>query len=281
MKRWFNQGPGPGLRAFILLLVSITLMVVDHRVLAFHQTRTKITSLIAYPFQWTVDAPIRLAHWIDSSVTSQQQLVDENEKLRANQLLLESQLQRLMNLQKENAQLRLLLQSTSQVSGRVQVARLLSVNMDPNVLEVTVNRGARDHVYAGQPVLDGYGVIGQVINVSSLTSNILLITDQRSAVPVKDARNGLRAVAQGMGLSGQLMLVNIPDTVDVQVGDVFLTSGLGLHYPVGYPVGQVVSIQKTSDMQQAQQIILAPLAHLDQAELVLLSWPTENGKGES
>jgi len=132
MKRWFNQGPGPGLRAFILLLIAIGLMMADHQSANFHQARIKITSLISYPFQWTVDAPIRLAHWIGSSLTSQQRLVDENAQLRANELLLQSRLQRLISLQKENAQLRLLLQSTSQVSGRVQVARLLSVDMDSN-----------------------------------------------------------------------------------------------------------------------------------------------------
>jgi len=144
-----------------------------------------------------------------------------------------------------------------------------------------VDRGTRDHVYVGQPVLDGYGIFGQVINVGLMTSKILLLTDRRSAVPVKNERNGFRAVAKGMGLSGQLILVNMPDTADVQVGDIFVSSGLGLRYPVGYPVGKVVNIVHSQNMDQTREVILAPMAHLDQAEQVLLSWPNVTMKEAS
>ena len=237
---------------------------------------TRVASSVAYPFEWTVDAPVRLARWLNVSVTSQQQLIDENAKLKANALLLQSRLQRLVALQKENEQLRLLLQSSLQVSGRVEVARLLAVDLNPNLLQVIVDKGSKDNVYLGQPVLDAYGVMGQVVNTGQLTSKILLITDPRSAVPVKSVRNGVRAIAQGRGLSGQLELIHLPMSGDIEVGDKFVTSGLGLRYPMGYPVGQVVSVTK-GPMQTYQQVVLTPLAHLDQTQQVLLSWPSKGG----
>lgn len=263
------------MRAFVFLLLSLGLMIVDHRLPSFHAAYASVSSSIAYPFEWTVDAPVRLVRWLNATVTNQQQLMDENAKLKASELLLQSKLQRLMVLQKENEELRLLLQSSLQVSGRVEVARLLAVDLNPNLLQVIVDKGTNNQVYIGQPVLDAYGVMGQVVSSGALTSKVLLITDPRSAVPVKNARNGVRAIAEGCGLSGQLELIDLPMSGDIQVGDKFVTSGLGLRYPMGYPVGQVISVTR-GPMQTYQQVILAPMAHLDQSEQVLLSWPTKN-----
>ena len=183
-------------------------------------------------------------------------------------------MQKLLALERENAQLRQLLQSTSQISGRVAVARLLAVALDPNLQQVVLNKGSNDQVYENQPVLDASGVMGQVIGVGALTSKVLLITDKQSAVPVEDYRNGIRAVAVGMGVSGQLALINIPDQSDIQAGDLFVTSGLGLCYPIGYPVGTVSRIEHANNAP-TEKIILTPTAHLNQTEQVLLAWPNK------
>ncbi len=270
----FRQNSGPGLSALIFLLLSIALICFDQRSAVFHSFRTRVSSTVAYPFQWLVDAPIRFTEWLNASVTLKRHLVHENEALKVQKILLQSRLQKLLMLEKENTQLRQLLQSTAQVSGRVAVARLLAVALDPNLQQVVVNKGSKEDVYRGQPVLDAFGVMGQVIDVGSLTSKILLITDKQSAVPVEDYRDGVRAVAVGLGVSGQLALMNVPDQNDIQVGDLLVTSGLGLCYPIGYPVG-VVSTIKQHKNELTKEIILSPTAHLDQTEQVLLAWPNK------
>jgi len=170
--------------------------------------------------------------------------------------------------------LRKLLQSTSEISGRVVVAQLLAVSLDPRLQQVILDRGSHIKVYNGQPVLDAFGVMGQVVDVGPLTSKVLLLTDTRSAVPVQDYRNGLRAIAVGQGITGKLNLINVTNATNIKQGDLFVTSGLGLHYPVGYPVGVVSAIQKTPS-QQFTQISLVPSAHLDQTQQVLLVWPSK------
>ena len=62
-----------------------------------------------------------------------------------------------------------------------------------------LNKGRNDGVYVGQPVLDAYGLMGQVIAVDSITSRVLLITDTQSAIPVLNVRNGMRSIAIGVG----------------------------------------------------------------------------------
>lgn len=273
-KRLFRRGSGPGLRALIFMALSIALIVVDQRVATFHAFRLRISSTAAYPFELLVDSPVHFVRWLNTSMTSQTNLVHENEELRVREILLQSKLQKLLSLEEENAHLKQLLQSTSEISGRVAVARLLAVSLDPNLQQVILDKGSHDQVYAGQPVLDAFGVMGQVTGVGPLTSKVMLITDKMSAVPVEDYRNGVRAIAVGTGESGELALLNVPLENGIQVGDLFVTSGLGLCYPVGYPVGMVVKIEHQGD-SPTEKILLSPMAHLDRTQQVVLAWLNE------
>ncbi len=273
IKHIFKTGPAAGLRAILLGALALMLIMLDHRSAYFHRIRSEL-SVVAAPFQMLVDAPIKWVHWLGTSVTAQRHLLEDNARLRAHELLLESKLQKLLALERENAQLRELLKSTTEVAGRVIVAQLLAVDLDPSLQQIVLDKGSRKHVYVGQPVLDAYGVMGQVINVGPLTSKILLATDTRSAVPVQDYRNSIRSVAVGLGASGKLALINVPNTSDIKVGDLFVTSGLGLRFPVGYPVGSVSKVEHVPGRRFAV-ITLIPAAHLDQTRQVLLVWPSK------
>ncbi len=248
-------------------------MIFDHQSKRFHQFRETL-SVVSMPIQYLVSTPIKTAHWLGTSITNQRNLIEDNARLRAHELLLESKLQKLLALERENAQLRELLKSTTEVAGKVRVAQLLAVDLDPSLQQVVLDKGKHDHVYVGQPVIDAYGVLGQVIDVGLFTSKILLITDTKSAVPVQDYRNGVRAIAIGLGSSGKLALINVPYTNDIKVGDLFVASGLGLRFPVGYPVGVVSSINLVPGRRFAT-IKLLPSAHLDQTQQVLLAWPSK------
>ena len=261
-----------GLRAIFCMGLAIVLIFLNQNAAFFHKFRADL-SLIVLPIQYLVNAPIKTIHWVATNITTQQQLVADNVRLRAHEWLLESKLQKLLALERENAQLWKLLKSTSRMDGlRVLVAQLLAVDLDPNLQQVVVDKGAKLHIYLGQPVLDAYGIVGQVIDVSPLTSKVMLISDPKSAVPVQDYRNGIRAIAVGIGSSRKLMLINVPDTSDIQKGDLFISSGLGLCYPVGYPVGVVSELTHNSAKRFAT-IILQPSAHLDQSQQVLMVCP--------
>ncbi len=229
-------------------------------------------SVIAVPFQLLVDQPIKTLHWLTTNLKLQRQLLNDNARLQAQQLFMESKLQKLLALERENAQLRQLLQSTPQATGKTIVAQLLAVALNPVTQQVVIDRGVPDHLYLGQPVLDAYGVLGQVISIGPLTSRVLLVTDIKSSVPVQNYRTGSRAIAIGSGSSGQLHLINVPDNSDIQEGDLYVASGMGLRFPVGYPVG-VVAKSTLEAGDRFATIALIPSARLDKSEQVLLAWP--------
>jgi rod shape-determining protein MreC len=249
-------------------------MIVDKRMESFASVRAALSLPLA-PFQYMISWPIQFIDNLKSILSTHDDLIKENLKLKADQLLMHSQLQRLIAIESENNYLKALLQSSRQVKGKILIGELLAVDSEPFVNQVILNKGSRDDVYVGQPVLDASGVMGQVIQVGPLTSRVLLINDPHSGIAVQNARNGIRAVAVGDSYSGKMRLMYVPKTADIQVNDVFITSGLGDHYPEGYPVGTVLSVVKDPANQFAA-ILLQPSAHLDSSRQILLVWYQRN-----
>lgn len=269
----FARESQPGLRTLFWVGLAILLMVLDQRGASVRQLRAALSMPLSF-LQYGVNWPVQLIDSLRNTVSTHDALVKENVDLKTQQLLLKAQVQRLLSIESENNQLKALLRSSTHVSGKVLIAQLLAVDSDPFVNQVILDKGARDGVFIGQPVLDANGVMGKIIQVGPVTSRLLLITDNHSGIPIQDTRNGIRAIAVGDNYSGKLRLVNVPETIDVKVGDTLVTSGLGEHYPAGYPVGQVVSVVKDPAMQFAT-ISVQPSSQVDRSSQVLLIWPNK------
>jgi rod shape-determining protein MreC len=102
----------------------------------------------------------------------------------------------------------------------------------------------------------------------------MLITDTSHAIPVQVNRNGLRSIALGSGTINRLELPYIPNSADIQPGDLLITSGLGGRFPPGYPVATVSAVQHDPGNAFAS-VVATPLAHLNRSREVLLIWPGE------
>lgn len=269
----FTNQSHTGLRMLFLATLAVVFMVLDKQVDTFSKIRSALSIPIA-PLQYLVSSPVQLIGKLGAALTTHDKLVKENLNLKSEQLLLKAQVQQLLAIESENTQLKALLRSSTRVRGKVLVAELLSIDTDPFINQVTLDKGSRDGVFVGQPVLDANGVMGQVIQVGLLTSRVLLVSDPHSGIPVQVARNGVRAVAMGDSYSGKLRLINVPQTADIQAGDILMTSGLGENYPEGYPVGSVVAVIKDPGLQFAT-ILVEASAHLDRSRQVLLVWPNK------
>lgn len=231
------------------------------------------------PFQWMSDIPTQLVNGVGFLFTSRSELEDELESLRSKVLVLERKSQKLASTTAELNRLRELLKASRVLDDGVVVTELVSVSPDPSSHYIVINKGLQDGVYAGQAVLDEYGLMGQVISVSDFQSRVLLISDDRHAVPVQVNRNGVRAIAYGLGSLSELELVNVPDTADIQVGDLLVSSGLGGRFPSGYPVATVTDVQHNPSAAFAT-VKVAPQANLNRSRLLLLVFP-QKGDGSA
>ncbi|MCJ7558324.1 MAG: rod shape-determining protein MreC [Gammaproteobacteria bacterium] len=264
------RGPSPGLRFLLLCVVSALLMVLDHQQ---NHTRTlrAALSVATYPLQVLVNLPYAASVWISESLGSRDTLLEENARLRSQILGQQFQVQKLEALQAENNRLREMMRSAAEVAERILVAEIRSVDMDPYRHRLVINKGSRDGVYDGQAILDAYGLVGQVTSAEPLSSRAILITDPSHATPVEINRNGIRTVALGSGDPTALLLPFLPNSTDIQVGDLLVTSGLGGHFPPGYPVGVVDEVLRDPG-QNFATVHARPSAQLDRGRQVLLVW---------
>ncbi|UIN57341.1 rod shape-determining protein MreC [Pseudomonas kribbensis] len=256
------------MRLLVLAVLSVALMVVDARFSLLKPVRSQ-ASLVLMDAYWITDLPGRLWEGIASQFGSRTELVAENEKLKSENLLLQGRMQKLAALTEQNVRLRELLNSSALVNEKVEVAELIGMDPNPFTHRIIINKGERDGVVLGQPVLDARGLMGQVVELMPYTSRVLLLTDSTHSIPVQVNRNGLRAIASGTGNPERLELRHVADTADIKEGDLLVSSGLGQRFPAGYPVATVKEV--IHDSGQPFAIVRAvPTAALNRSRYLLL-----------
>lgn len=230
--------------------------------------REKLAQLVT-PFYQITNVPTRVNDWRKDTFVSQSDLKAENEALKTELLIHQRKLQQLASLAAENVRLRQLLNASQMLQDTVLIAELIGVSPNPLSHKVIINRGTKDGAFKGQPVLDAFGLMGQVTEVSENSSTVLLISDSTHAIPVQVNRNGVRAIAEGTGDLNSLSLRHVSANTDIRAGDLLVSSGLGDRFPVGYPVAEVLQVVR--DPGKAFLTVIAkPMARLDRSRHLLL-----------
>lgn len=253
------------------IVLSLLLMVFDYHFHYLNRVRSLFIS-ISSPMQYVVDYPIRMTNLVSDFFGARNTLINENINLRYQQTILEARLQKLTDISDENKELKKLLSVSSTFNSKAEATEILAVDTSSSRQVWIINKGSSNGVYEGQPLLDAKGVVGQVIDVGFITSTVLLISDLKSAVPIRNNRTGEQAILVGTNHINKLSLINMPKTAAILEGDILVTSGLGRLYPEGYPVGKV-NLVKDMPGEDFMRVEVAPIARLNRDRIALLLWP--------
>ncbi len=196
----------------------------------------------------------------------------------ANRLTVENL--RLAEVETENEQLRTLLafaqtNPSYDYRGGQIIARVIGDSASPFTHPIQIDLGEQHGIEEGMPVVTDRGLVGRIFNVYPRTSDIMLITDPRSSVNVMTQTSRAPGILRGR--VGQLPIMElIPPEIEISVGEIIITSGLGGHFPKGLVVGQVIEVQKNDDLM-FQSAIIQPTVDFDRMELVLVitNFPAE------
>jgi rod shape-determining protein MreC len=265
-----GRGPPLGAGLFFLGVVSVIVMMLDHRG-GYLETARLWMSAAANPIYTVVQTPYQLWSWLTGSFADRSRLRAENAQLTEQLRVARTKLLRFESLNEENRRLREVREASKGLSERTLIAEIVNVSVQPFRHMVVINKGADDGVFRGQPVLDAFGVVGQVMQVGKSTATLILITDTEHAVPVQVNRNGIRSIAMGTGESTKLSLPYLTVESDVQRGDLLVSSGLDEIFPAGYPVATVTRVERNPTDTFAL-VEAKPLAQLDRDREVLLLW---------
>ena len=133
-------------------------------------------------------------------------------------------------------------------------AAVIGRDPSPFLQYVFLDKGSDDGLRHGMPVVTQQGLVGKIDAVTAGGARVRLITDAASAVNVRLKSSQKEAQIKG-SVTGEVTLDMVPQDVNLQPGELVLTSGLGGYYPQDIVVGQVVSVRKrTNELFQSAAI---------------------------
>ncbi len=196
------------------------------------------------------------------------QIKAENEKVKES----------LIQLSIENASLRLKLQENEEQTKQCQFvseaslesvsARVIGKNPEPNMQSIILDKGQKDGIVAGLPVISDKGVIvGKINAVKAMSSEAILINDSRSQIAalILNHANSKGVVSGEHGLSLKMELVPLGE--EVKEGDIITTSGIESLIPRGLIIGKVNRIVSEPNTF-FQTIYIQSLVKLDNLTIV-------------
>jgi len=252
----------------LILIAGLLLVIVLRPTGILGPVEDVLTTLLA-PLQYSLG-------WTGSRVGSALQNLRALGTVQARVRELEQTVDRLMienvrlrEAEIEVAQLRELLQF-KQANPTLQILAAEVIGRDPsNLIQyVLIDRGTRDGIATGMPVMTARGLVGRITAVFPHSARVMLLTDLASAVNALIQSSRATGIVQGQGRQG-LTMRYVEQREIVQVGDVVLTSGLGSNFPKRLVIGQVTSVMQ-SDVDMFQEIQVQSAVYFDRLETVLV-----------
>jgi len=203
------------------------------------------------------------------------ELRKENEALKAEVEELRRQNREYSELKAKNDELRRALNLKAEFADyTITGANIIAVEPGNWFSVFKVDVGEQDGIRADFPVVTGSrGLVGRVLDTDKSTSNIQTIIDEESAVSGWIAKpGGGHAIVKGdleLKQEGLCKLIYIPIEVDIEVGDIVETSGVGGIYPKGIEIGKVIEVRKTNS-ELGRYAIIQPTADFRSLEEVFI-----------
>ncbi len=177
-------------------------------------------------------------------------------------------MERLRQLEEDNRQLRTVLGLYERFPTHAVVAEVIGRNNVPWAGNLLIGKGSADGVLPHMVAVVPDGVLGQVAEVSAHVAKILLITDTVSGIPAMTVRTRTPGVVKGDG-TGKCRLLYLSGDADVLPGDRVITSGLGVIFPRGLPIGAVTAVTSNTTMS-SRIAAISPTVDPARVEFVVL-----------
>lgn len=269
MKATVNDRTKMAVLAFVLFCASLFLSDFSAKNPAVANIGAVAVSEAIRPFQVSHNLT---SQWMRSLWTNYVDLIDvkrENLSLKQRLDKLEGKNALLAELRHENSQLRHLLAMKDELPVEGVVARVIGYDPSKWVRAVVIDRGKQSGLLVGMPVVNGKGVVGQLVAVSPRTARVLLISDHASGVDVIiQNENRSRGVVEGSG-GNSCELQYVTREEDVRVGDRLVTSGIDGVYPKGLLVGTISNFSSSMG-SLFHRIEVKPVVEFDSLETVLV-----------
>lgn len=258
-----NRRPLFVLALFLFLFWLLTHQVRAGRLRMLERPVLAVNAVIGRIVTW----PYRTA---DAALTRYVLLVRterENRRLREQirRLKLENRL--VAELLAENERLRSALGFLQLQPLRSLVAQVVIKESSTLSSTFTINKGAADGVERNMAVITADGIVGRIQTAIDGAAKVMLITDPGSTIAVRVHRNREEGLLEGK--LDRCALKYVSYYIDIQEGDILVSSGLDGIYPRGLPVAVVTSVSK-QEASSFQTVYARPIVRFSRLEEVLV-----------
>lgn len=148
-------------------------------------------------------------------------------------------------------------------------ADIVGLDTSPSVRSIIIDQGFDDGVRVGMPVEAAGGLVGQVYRVSNGASQVVLLTETASAIPVRLGDTRATGILRGAGRGALPTIDWIDLRHQIEVDETVTTSGLGGKFPRNLVVGRVVDVER-NEAELFQRAVVQPSVDFESLEKVFV-----------
>ena len=260
----------------LLIILSIARIVFDKKYPTSNNIRVAVNDYIFNPMQYIIKTQ---SSFINNLIMERKTIDDmkiEISKLKKDNLKIKVNLQRIDVLENEVTRLRAIKATATKKIKNIKIAKVIQRDVIPNKKSLKMNIGLKDNIKMGQTVMGVNGLIGQVVEINSFTSKVLLITDSSSNVPAIIARTGQQVIVKGGSQTDMMEISFLKNEANIQKGDLIVTSGQAKRFIASIKVGRVTDVVN-NEGERFSTVTLMPLENInDINEVIVTSDEDEN-----
>jgi len=260
---------------FALVCLTVPFLVLKAHLAAPEEQSALDRGILASSaaLQWVAT---EAAHAASNAIEDYVYLVDvkrENERLQLENERLRDEARSLRLVGRENRRLRSLAGLRDRLGGDAVSAQVIAKEISHffRVTRIRIDRGEREFVRSGMPVVSTQGLVGQVRRTWGRYADVLLTVDRTSAIDVVVQRTGARGMLRGTGEDDRYVcrIQYLEREDEVGVGDEVYTSGMGQRFPASILVGYVTQVRQR-DFGLYQEAEVTPSVRFSSLEEVLI-----------
>ena len=243
--------------------VAVTIFVAASLTLIAISQTTDVMPLRAFA-TGVVGAIQSIYAWVPNPIV----LRRENRELETKSIELAAEVGRLRRAQAENGELRRLLGIASRPGWKLAAAEVVGKTTTFQRNMLTIDLGSKDHIVPGMAVITDAGLIGRVYATSTNFSLVQMLFNTDLRIASKIARTRVEGIIAWDG-GPTLVMRNVPKALDVEVGDLVVSSEYSSFFPADVPIGTIIRLEPIPN-SLFRLITVDPAVNLFRVEHVFL-----------
>jgi len=232
-----QRGAAQKFSLVFLIIIATAIFFLDTYNFRYIKSIKSLINDGVYRVSLLASLPTKIFPKMTDGIISFIDLRNENERLKSTLEIYKKKELDTEYLTNQNKNLKKLLDSDETLlTNNVVIAKVLIDKSSPFLKSVIINKGSKEGIQKGMPVMIKDYLAGRVVETNYLSSRVLLLNDLNSRIPVTLGEDGAQAILTGKGRK-KPSLEYLPEDFILKEGVNVFTSGKDGIFLPGTPIG--------------------------------------------